>query len=110
MASSTSLPRNGFERNREAELLVTGGNLYTGEAQLSLGDHSESTAWYCQPHRLPLQLRPRHAGHRINHDATNSQSGFLSVIRNQTANDQLRLDAQYRQDFFQIPYDPDPND
>ncbi len=44
------------------------------------------------------------------HDATNSQSGFVSLIRNQTPKDQLRLDAQYRQDFFQIPYDPNPND
>ena len=40
------LPRNGFERNRDGELFVSGGNLYTGEAQLSLGDHSEKTAWY----------------------------------------------------------------
>ncbi len=40
------LPRNGFERDREAELLLYGGNLYSGEAQLSLGDHSAKTAWY----------------------------------------------------------------
>ena len=31
-------------------------------------------------------------------------------IRNQTSKDQLRLNAQYRQDFFQVPYDPNPND
>jgi hypothetical protein len=27
-----------------------------------------------------------------------------------TPRDQLRVDAQYRQDFFQVPYDPNPND
>ena len=40
------LPRNGFERSRDGELLVSAGNLYSGEAQLSLGDHSAATAWY----------------------------------------------------------------
>ena len=104
------LPRNGFERNRDAELLVSGGNLYTGEAQLSLGDHSEKTAWYLSFNGSRANYGLSTPVNSINHDATNSQSGFLSVIRNQSANDQLRLNAQYRQDYFQIPYDPDPND
>ena len=34
----------------------------------------------------------------------------MSLIRNQTAKDQLRVDGQLRQDFFQIPYDPKPDD
>ncbi len=104
------LPRNGFERNRDGELLVSGGNLYTGEAQLSLGDHTGQTAWYASltGSRSNYGLATPIAS--IDHDATNSQSGFASLIRNQTPKDQLRLDAQYRQDFFQIPFDPDPND
>jgi hypothetical protein len=104
------LPRNGFERNRQGEFLLTGGNLGTGEAQLSFGDHSEKTAWYASL-----------AGNRSNyglatpvttiyHDATNSQSGLVNVIRNQTPRDQLRMDAQYREDYFDVPYDPNPND
>ncbi|MGB6193419.1 MAG: TonB-dependent receptor, partial [Terracidiphilus sp.] len=104
------LPRNGFERNRDAELLLSGGNLYSGEAQISLGDHSARTAWYTSlsGSRSNYGLSTPVPG--VDHDATNSQSLFGSVIRNQTARDQLRLDGQYRQDFFQIPYDPDPND
>ncbi len=104
------LPRNGFERNRDAELRVTGGNLYAGEAELSFGDHSTATAWYASVtgSRSNYGLATPIAS--IYHDATNSGSGFLSLIRNQTTTDQLRVTAQYRQDFFQIPYDPDPND
>jgi hypothetical protein len=104
------LPRNGFERNREGELLLSAGNLYAGEAQLSLGDHTEKTAWYASVNgsRANYGLATPVTG--IYHDATNSQSGFLSVVRNQTVRDQLRLNAQYRQDHFQIPYDPDQND
>ena len=44
------------------------------------------------------------------HDATNSGSGFVSLIRNQTPKDQLRLNVQYREDYFQVPYDPNLND
>ena len=104
------LPRNGFERNRDGELMVTAGNLYTSEAQLSLGDHSAATAWYASltGGRSNYGLAPPVAG--IYHDATNSESGFVSLIRNQTPKDQLRLNAQFREDHFQIPYDPDPND
>ncbi|MFZ1013497.1 MAG: carboxypeptidase regulatory-like domain-containing protein, partial [Terracidiphilus sp.] len=40
------LPRNGFERDHQAELLLSAGNLYTSEAQFSLGDHTAKTAWY----------------------------------------------------------------
>jgi hypothetical protein len=104
------VPRNGFERNRDAELRVTAGNFYTGEAQLSLGDHTAATAWYASltGSRSNYGLATPVAD--IHHDATNSQSGFVSVIRNRGSSDQLRFTGQYRQDFFQVPYDPNPDD
>ena len=104
------LPRNGFERDREGELLLSAGSLYAGEAQLSLGNHSARTAWYASMAGSRANYGLATPVASISHDATNSQSGFVSLLRNQTPRDQLRLDAQYRQDFFQIPYDPDPND
>lgn len=100
------LPRNGFERNRQVALLLSAGNLHTGEVQFSLGDHTQRTAWYASlsgsrsNYGLETPVPP------IHHDATNSYSAFASLIRNQSPDDQLRLDAQYRQDFFQVPYDP----
>jgi hypothetical protein len=104
------VPRNGFERNREAELRVSAGNLYTGESQLSLGDHTTATAWYASvtASRSNYGLATPVTG--IHHDATNSESGFVSLIRNQGPSDQLRISGQYRQDHFQIPYDPNPDD
>ena len=104
------LPRNGFERSRVGEALGSAGNLYTSEAQLSLGDHSASTAWYASLAGSGSNYGLATPVAAIFHDATNSQSSFVSVIRNQTPTDQLRLNAQYRQDHFQVPYDPDPND
>ncbi|MGB7264611.1 MAG: TonB-dependent receptor [Terracidiphilus sp.] len=104
------LPRNGFEFNRDGELLLYGGNLYTGEAQLSLGNHSEKTAWYASATGSRSNYGLATPVAAVYHDATNSESGFVSLIRNQTPKDQLRVDGQLRQDYFQVPYDPDPND
>jgi hypothetical protein len=104
------LPRNGFERDREAELLITAGNLYSAESQLSFGDHTSKTAWYVSGTGSRSKYGLETPIPAIHHDATNSESGFASLLRNQTSRDQLRLDAQFRNDFFQIPYDPDPND
>ena len=104
------LPRNGFERDHEGELMVTGGNLGTAEAQLSLGDHSAATAWYASVTGGRSNYGLATPVANIYHDSTNSESGFVSLIRNQTPKDQLRLNGQFREDYFQVPYDPNPND
>jgi hypothetical protein len=104
------LPRNGWEFNHEAELTVELGNPNMAESQLALGDHSTRTAWYASATGSRSNYGLATPVPQILHDATNSESGLISLIRNQTPNDQLRFDAQYRQDHFQIPYDPNPND
>jgi len=104
------LPRNGFAFNRDGDLSVSAGNFYSGETQLSLGDHTAPTAWYASltGSRSDYGLATPIA--TVYHDATNSESGFVSLIHNQTSKDQFRLNAQYRADYFQVPYDPNPND
>ena len=104
------LPRNGFEYDRDGEFLLTGGNFGTGEAQFSIGDHSSATAWYASltGSRSDYGLATPVAS--VYHDATNSQSAFISLIRNRTPKDQLRLNAQYRHDHFDVPYDPSLTD
>jgi len=99
------LPMSGFEKDRDAQLTITGGNFYTGETQLSMGDHSAKTAWYVSGtgSRSNYGLAPPTVA--VYHDATNSESGFVSVLRNQTPKDQLRFTGQLRQDHFDVPYD-----
>jgi hypothetical protein len=104
------LPRNGFEASRDGEALLSGGNLGSGEAQVSLGNHTSATAWYASLAGARSSYGLATPVAQIFHDSTNSQSAFVSVIRNETPRDQLRVNAQYRQDFFQVPYDPNPND
>ena len=104
------LPRNGFERNRDAELLLSAGNYETGSGQLSLGDHSTATAWYTSLNGSRSDYGLATPVADVHHDTTNSESIFLSLLRNQGPKDQLRINAQYREDFYQIPYDPNPDD
>jgi hypothetical protein len=103
------VPRTGFERNREAELTITAGNFFQTDDQLNFGDHTEKFAYYASlnGNRSDYGLAPPVG--QVLHDATNGYGGFGSFIYNSSSKDQLRLVTQLRSDYFQIPYDPDPN-
>ena len=103
------VPRTGFERDREAELVLSAGSFLQTNDQLNFGDHSERFAYYASLDgtRSDFGLAPPVA--QVTHDAANGFGGFASFIYNRTPKDQLRLVTQARNDFFQIPFDPDPN-
>ena len=103
------VPRTGFERDRQAELVLTAGSFLQTNDQLNFGNHSEKFAYYASlnGNRSDYGIAPPIG--QTYHDATNGYGGFLSLIYNRTPSDQFRLVTQLRQDFFQIPYDPDPN-
>lgn len=103
------VPRSGFERNREGELVMSLGNYYQTNDQISLGNHSEKFAWFVSANgnRSGYGLMP--PIERPVHDAENGYGGFASFIYNSSAANQIRLVSQLRRDYFQIPYDPDSN-
>jgi hypothetical protein len=104
------VPRTGFERDRQAELVVSAGNFLQTNDQLNLGDHTQKFAWYASlnANRSDYGLAP--PIEQVLHDADNGYGGFASFIYNRTPKDQLRLISLAREDFFQVPYDPNPND
>jgi len=104
------VPRTGFERDRQAELVLSAGSFLQTNDQLNFGDHTEKFAYYASlnGNRSDYGLAPPIA--QTFHDATNGYGGFASFIYNRTPRDQFRLVTQARNDFFQIPYDPNPND
>ncbi len=104
------LPRNGFAYTREGELMLYAGSFDAGEAQVSLGDHSDKTAWYASATGSRSNYGLATPVTAIHHDATNSESGFVSILRNESSKDQLRVNGQFREDFFQVPYDPSQTD
>jgi hypothetical protein len=103
-------PRTGFDRDNEAELLLSAGNFYQTDDQLNFGSHTESFAYYASlnGNRTNYGLMPPVP--QPYHDAANGYGGFSSFVYNRTPHDQLRLVSQLRKDYFQVPYDPDPND
>ena len=104
------VPRSGFERNREAELVLSAGNFLQTNDQLNFGAHTERFAYYASVNgnRSDYGLAPPIG--QVFHDADNGYGGFASLIYNRTPKDQLRLISMARGDYFQIPYDPNPND
>jgi TonB dependent receptor/Carboxypeptidase regulatory-like domain/TonB-dependent Receptor Plug Domain len=104
------VPRTGFERNRQGELVLTAGNFYQTNDQLSLGDHSQRFAWYTSlnGNRSNYGLQP--PIETPVHNAGNGYGGFASLIYNHDPANQARLVTQLRTDYYQIPYDPDSND
>jgi outer membrane cobalamin receptor len=100
------VPRTGFERNRQGELVLTLGNFYQTNDQLSLGDHSQKFAWYTSLNGNRSQFGLQPPIEQPVHDASNGYGGFVSLLYNRDAANQLRLVTQLRSDYYQIPYDP----
>ena len=103
------LPRTGFERNREAELVLSAGNFYQTNDQLNFGSHSPRFAYYFSVNGNRSNLGLETPTAQVVHDAENGYGGFGSLIFNVNPSNQLRLVSSMRRDYYQIPYDPDPN-
>ena len=103
-------PRTGFERNNEAELVLSAGNFYQTDDQVNFGGHSSRLAYYASLDGNRSNLGLQTPTTAVIHDADNGFGGFTSLIYNAGPQDQLRLVAQSRRDFYQVPFDPnDPN-
>src|SRR6202163_4524797 len=103
-------PRTGFERNNEAELVLSAGNFYQTDDQLNFGGHNNRFAYYASVSGNRTNLGLQTPTSAVIHDAANGVGGFTSLIYNADSQDQLRLVAQIRRDSYQVPFDPnDPN-
>ena len=104
------VPRTGFERNNQAEITVTAGDFYQTDDLFSFGSHTDRFAYYASvnANRSNLGLQPPVP--QVVHDAVNGVGGFGSFILNVDPSNQLRLMTSLRRDYYQIPYDPNPND
>jgi TonB-dependent receptor-like protein len=103
------VPQNGFEFNNSCDLLVTFGNFYQTDDQIGCGGHTDRFAYYASfnGNRSNFGLQP--PIEQTYHDAENGVGGFASFMFNLDSKNQFRLVASLRQDYYQLPYDPDPN-
>lgn len=100
------VPRTGFERDKECDLVTSFGNFYQTSDQISCGGHTERWAYYgsLSGNRSNLGLQPPTPA--VLHDAENGFGGFGSLIHNADPKDQLRLVLSSRRDYYQIPVSP----
>ncbi|HKM90719.1 MAG TPA: TonB-dependent receptor [Candidatus Acidoferrales bacterium] len=103
------VPRTGFERNNEAELITSFGNWYQTNDQFNFGGHTERFAYYASLNGNRSNYGLQTPIGQVDHDADNGYGGFASFLFNLNAQDQLRLVTSLRQDYYQIPVDPDAN-
>lgn len=104
------VPRSGFERQREAELLISYGNFNQTNDQLSFGDHSKRFAYYASINGNRSDYGLETPVPQVLHDQSNGLGGFASLIFNRNPKDQFRLVTALRRDFYQVPNDQHAQD
>jgi hypothetical protein len=103
------VPRTGFERDRECDLATSVGNFYQTNDQISCGGHTQRFAYYASLNGNRSNYGLQTPIGQVFHDAENGYGGFASFIFNPDAKNQFRVVTSLREDYYQIPYDPNPN-
>jgi hypothetical protein len=99
--------RSGFERNNQGELVTSYGTYNSTDDQLSFGSHTDRFAYYASLNGNRTDLGLETPTSKVLHDQANGYGAFTSLIYNATPSDQLRFVGSVRQDYFQVPNDPD---
>jgi TonB dependent receptor/Carboxypeptidase regulatory-like domain/TonB-dependent Receptor Plug Domain len=100
------VPRTGFERDRECDLVITGGNFYQTDDQISCGGHTQRAAYYASLNGNRSNYGLQTPIPQVDNDAENGFGGFASFIFNPDPKNQLRVVGGLRRDYYQIPIDP----
>ena len=98
---------SGFERHNEIGLVLSGGNFFSTDDQLSIASHTDRFAYYASVDGSRSQLGLSTPVPQVIHDQTSAVGAFVSLLFNASPNDQLRWIGSVREDHYQIPNDPD---
>jgi outer membrane receptor protein involved in Fe transport len=100
------VPRTGFERDDQAELIASGGSYGQTNDYLSVGSHTEQFAYYASVTGNRSGLGIQTPAAQIIHDAEDGYAGFSTFIFNPTPDDQFRAVISARRDNYDIPNEP----
>lgn len=101
------VPRTGFERNNEGELLTTFGSFHQTNDQVNFGSHTERFAYYAGVNGNRSEYGLQTPGPDVLHDRVWGLGGMATLIYNRDAGNQLRFVSSLRRDDYQIPDDPE---
>jgi hypothetical protein len=100
------VPRTGFERDNQAELVASGGSYGQTNDYLSVGSHTERFAYYASVNGNRSDLGIATPVAQVIHDSQNGYGGFSTLIFNATPDDQFRFVFSARHDSYDIPNIP----
>ncbi|HTQ57407.1 MAG TPA: TonB-dependent receptor [Bryobacteraceae bacterium] len=98
---------SGFERDNQADLVLSAGNFYSTDDQFSVGGHTQRFAYFASVDANHSQLGLATPVPQVIHDSETGAGGFLSLLYNPSAKDQVRWIASLRDDRYQIPSSDD---
>jgi outer membrane cobalamin receptor len=101
------VPRTGFERSREGELVLSYGSFHQTNDQINFGSHTERFAYYASVNGNYSDFGLATPTAAVLHDEAHGLGGFASLIYNATVRDRLRMVAALRADRYQVPNDAD---
>ncbi len=85
------VPRTGFERDNEADVMVSGGNFGQTNDYASVGGHTDQFAYYASVNGNRSNLGLMTPDSEIIHDGEDGFGGFSTLTYNLTPDDQFRL-------------------
>jgi outer membrane receptor protein involved in Fe transport len=100
-------PKNGFERDKEAELILSYGSHNTTDDWLSFGDHTEKFAYYASVSGNSTEWGLEPPVLENIHNQAMGGGGFTSLLYNPTEKDQIRFAGGARFDYYEVPNDPE---
>lgn len=101
------VPRSGFERKNEGELLLNYGSFHSTNDDISFGSHTQRFAYYASLNGNRSELGLDTPIAHIIHDKEAGGGAFVSLIFNPDPSNQLRLVTSGRADHYQVPNDFD---
>jgi outer membrane receptor for ferrienterochelin and colicin len=101
------VPRSGFERYNEGELIATYGSFHQTNDELTFGSHTERFAYFVGLNGNRSDSGLETPGPEVIHDRASGLGGFASLIYNASPKDQFRLVTAIRRDDYQVPNSPD---
>jgi hypothetical protein len=100
------VPRTGFERDNQGELVASAGSFGQTNDYLSVGSHTDRFAYYASINGNRSGLGIQTPVAQIIHDEESGYGGFSTLVFDASPDDQVRFVFSARHDNYDIPNSP----
>jgi outer membrane cobalamin receptor len=100
------VPRTGFERDDQGELIASAGSFGQTNDYLSVGSHTDDFAYYASVNGNRSGLGIQTPVAQIIHDGESGYGAFSTLVFDATPDDQIRFVFSARHDNYDIPNSP----